>query len=258
MRTIPVAIVPDLLHPIFQKTLFELGGKPITLLWAVQMVAALLAVGIVTRALKNFLRNRLLAQLKIDSGNREAIATLVSLGIGTFGYLVVLQVSGLDLSSIAVIVGGLGVGIGFGLQDITKNLLSGLTVLFERKLRVGDFIEFDDVAGYIEEIAIRSTVIRTLDGGEVIIPNSQLAEERITNWNYRDTCGRLSIAVGVAYASDPVLVTETLLEAAYSLGCVRQNPHPQVIFDSYGDSALNFKLVFWVDRVDLRASIKAK
>ncbi|MGD1851736.1 MAG: mechanosensitive ion channel domain-containing protein [Cyanophyceae cyanobacterium] len=158
----------------------------------------------------------------------------------------------------AVIIGGLGGGIGFGLQDITKNLLSGLTVLLERKLKVGDFIEFDDIAGYIEEISIRSTVIRTLEGGEVIIPNSQLAEERITNWNYRDCRGRLEVDVGVAYGSDPVLVTETLLEAAYSLSSVLCEPPPKVIFAELGDSSLNFKLYFWIARVDLRARIKSE
>ncbi|MEM9772500.1 MAG: mechanosensitive ion channel domain-containing protein, partial [Cyanobacteria bacterium P01_D01_bin.73] len=251
-------LLSDLLGPIFQKELLKLGNQSISLLWLIELFVAVLAVGIVTRLLKKLLKYRVLGKFGIDSGNKEAIATLISLGVGTFGYLIVLQVSGLDLSSVAVIIGGLGVGIGFGLQDITKNLLSGLTVLFERKLKVGDFIEFDGIAGFIEEIDIRSTVIRTLEGGEVIIPNSQLAEERITNWNYRDCKGRLSIDVGVAYETDPVLVTETLLEAAYSLSSVLRDPPPKVIFDGFGDSALNFKLHFWISRIDRRAPIQSE
>lgn len=248
----------EIISLIFEKTLFELGGQSISLLWIFKLLIALLAVSIATRCLKSFLKYRLLSRLGIDGGNKEAIATLVSFGIGTFGYLIILQATGIDLSSLAVIIGGLGVGIGFGLQDFTKNLLSGLTILIERKLRVGDFVEFDEVAGYIEEIAIRSTVIRTLVGGEVIIPNSQLAEERITNWNYRDCTGRLEITVGVAYGSDPVLVTETLLEAAYSTPSVLREPSPKVIFEGFGDSALNFKLWFWIERIDLRAPIQSE
>ena len=247
----------ETIERIFQRSLFELGGQSISLLWIFQLLVALSAVGVATHFIKKFLKNRLLSRLGMDGGNREAIATLVSFGVGSFGYLIVLQATGIDLSSLAVIIGGLGVGIGFGLQDIAKNLLSGLTVLLERKLRVGDFIEFDNIAGYIEEISIRSTVIRTLEGGEVMIPNSQLAEERITNWSYRNFRGRLEIEVGVAYGSDPVLVTETLLEAAYSMSDVLRDPSPRVIFVGFGDSSLDFKLWFWVERVDLRAYIQS-
>ena len=166
----------ELLGPVFEKELLKLGDQTISLIWMIELLIAVLAVGLTTRLLKNFLRYRLLAKLGVEGGNKEAIATLISLGLGAFGYLVVIQASGLDLSSVAVIIGGLGVGIGFGLQDITKNLLSGLTVLFERKLKVGDFIEFDNIAGYIEEISIRSTVIQTLEGGVAFIPISLLAE----------------------------------------------------------------------------------
>ncbi|MEM8641319.1 MAG: mechanosensitive ion channel domain-containing protein [Cyanobacteria bacterium P01_G01_bin.54] len=246
-----------LLRQLFQRALFELGGQPISLLWLLKLMVALFVVALLTRLIKNFLKHRLLARLGLEGGNREAIATLVSLGLGAFGYLVVLQATGIDLSSLAVIIGGLGVGIGFGLQDIAKNLLSGLTVLVERKLKVGDFIEFDGVVGYIEEISIRSTVIRQLGGGEVIIPNAQLAEERITNWSYRDFCGRLNIEVGVAYGSDLVLVTETLLAAAYSLPEIRSEPSPKVIFVGFGDSALNFELWVWIERFDRRPLIQS-
>lgn len=247
----------DLIERIFQRSLFELGDQPITLLWIIKLLAALIFISVITTIIKRFLKHRLLVRLSIDAGNREAISTLVSFVIGAVGYLIVLQATGIDLSSLAVIVGGLGVGIGFGLQDITKNLLSGLTVLIERKLRVGDFIEFGDIAGYIDEISIRSTVIRTLEGAEVMIPNSQLAEERITNWSYRSFSGRQEIEVGVAYGSDPVLVTETLLEAAYSNPDVLREPSPKVIFVGFGDSSLDFKLWIWVNRVDRRAYIRS-
>lgn len=247
----------ELAIQLLKTPFLELGGQTISLLWIAQLMLAVVTVSIITRFIKNFLKHRILAGLGIDGGNREAIATLISFGLGAVGYVIVLQATGFNLASLAVIVGGLGVGIGFGLQDITKNLLSGLTILVERKLRVGDFIEFDDIEGYIEEISIRSTVIRTLAGSEVVIPNSQLAEERITNWSYRDFTGRIEIPVGVAYGSDPVLVTETLLDAARTLTDVLSDPPPKVIFSGLGDSALNFKLWAWTNRVDRRVIISS-
>ncbi|MGB3492783.1 MAG: mechanosensitive ion channel domain-containing protein [Elainellaceae cyanobacterium] len=243
---------------LFEAPLFELGGQPISLLWISKLLLALFVVSIVARLIKQFLKHRLLPKFAIDVGNREAIASLISIGAGAFGYVIVLQATGINLASLAVVIGGLGVGIGFGLQDIAKNLLSGLTILIERKLRVGDFVEFDDIEGYIEEISIRSTVIRTLAGGEVMIPNSQLAEERITNWSYRDFTGRIEIAVGVAYGSDPVLVTETLMEAAYALGEILSKPAPKVIFDGFGDHALNFKLWAWTAHIDRRDILRSE
>jgi potassium efflux system protein len=248
----------ELATQLLETPFWEIGGQAISLLWVVQLLLALVTVSIVTRFIKSFLKHRLLAGLGIDGGNREAIASLISFGIGAFGYIIVLQATGFNLASLAVIIGGLGVGIGFGLQDVTKNLLSGLTILVERKLRVGDFIEFDTIEGYIEEISIRSTVIRTLAGAEVVIPNSQLAEERITNWTYRDFTGRIEVLVGVAYGSDPVLVTETLLDAARSLADVLSNPPPKVIFSGFGDSALNFKLWVWTNQIDRRALISSE
>lgn len=247
-------------HPIenvFRTTLFELGGQPVSLLWLLQVVTALLVVSLIARFVKSFLKYQLLAKLGIDGGNREAIATLTSLGLATFGYLLVLHATGVDLSSIAVILGGLGVGIGFSLQDIIKNLLSGLTMLVEQKLRVGDFIEFEGIAGYIEEISIRSTVIRKLGGAEVVIPNSKIAEEYVTNWSYYNLEGRIEIDVGVAYGSDPVLITEILLEAAHSLKEILSKPRPEVIFVGFGDSALNFQLWAWTDRIDRQPKIKS-
>ncbi|GAB4369488.1 MAG: mechanosensitive ion channel [Elainellaceae cyanobacterium] len=247
----------ELAVQLLETPFLEFGGQAISLLWVIQLLLALVTVSIITRFVKSFLKYRLLAGLGIDDGNREAIATLISFGIGAVGYIIVLQATGFNLASLAVIIGGLGVGIGFGLQDITKNLLSGLTILIERKLRVGDFIEFDGIEGYIEEISIRSTVIHTLAGAEVVIPNSQLAEERITNWSYRDFKGRVEVSVGVAYGSDPVLVTETLLDAARALTDVLSEPSPKVIFDGFGDSALNFKLWIWTNRIDRRVIISS-
>ena len=210
-----------------------------------------------TRTFKHFLKQHLLGHLHIASGNREAIATLISYITGAIGYVLVIHMSGIDLSTFAVIAGGLGVGIGFGLQDITKNLVSGLTLLMERKLKVGDYVVLGEVSGYIEEISIRAAVIRTLGGEQAIIPNSSLVNSCVLNKSYQDFRGRIEVPVGVQYESDPVRVTETLLHAAYLEPRVLKNPSPEVIFLGFGDSALNFELWVWVNEIDQETPIKS-
>lgn len=242
---------------LFTAPLFELGEEVISLVWIFKLLFSLLVVACLTSLIKRFLKHRLLGRLGIDPGNREALATLVSYAVGTIGLIVVVQASGFDLATFAVIAGGLGVGIGFGLQDITKNLISGITLLIERKLKVGDFIEFEETTGYIEEISIRSAVIRTLAGEEVIVPNSHLVENKINNKSYRSFTGRITLAVGVAYGSDPVLVTEVLLNSACTEPDVLETPPPKVIFLEFGDSALNFELWAWVSQIDREVPIKS-
>lgn len=242
---------------IFTSPLFQIGGESISLLWILQLLIWLVIITFLVKIVKRFLKYRILGKLRIDEGNREAIATLISYAIGALGYIIVVQTSGINLAAFAVVVGGLGVGIGFGLQDITKNLVSGLTILMERKLKVGDFIEFEGISGYVEEISIRSTVMRTLAGRYVVIPNSELVENRIINCSYQNFIGRIEIAVGVAYGSDLVLVTETLLKSAYMEPSVLENPRPKVVFKGFGDSSLDFDLWVWVERVDRGLLIKS-
>ena len=246
-----------IISDIFTSPLFQIGGESVSLLWILKLLTWLLVITFLVKIVKRFLKYRILAKLRIDEGNREAIATLISYAIGTLGYIIVVQTSGINLAAFAVVVGGLGVGIGFGLQDVTKNLVSGLTILMERKLKVGDFIDFDGIFGYIEEISIRSTVMRTLAGRYVVIPNSELVENRIINYSYQNFTGRIEIAVGVAYGTDLVLVTETLLKSAYMESSVLENPIPKVIFKGFGDSSLDFELWVWVERIDRAPLIKS-
>jgi small-conductance mechanosensitive channel len=213
---------------IFTAPLWEMGEEKISLIWILRLILSFLIVAFITTIVKRFLKHRLLGKLGIDAGNREALATLISYSFGAITCVIVIQLSGFNLATFAVVAGGLGVGIGFGLQDVTKNLVSGITLLVERKLRVGDFIEFDGISGYIEEISIRSAVIHTLDGNEVIIPNSKLVENKIINKSYTNLKGLIKIPVGVAYGSDPVLVTEVLLNSAYMDTNIIDNPPPKV------------------------------
>ncbi|MEC4988815.1 MAG: mechanosensitive ion channel [Oscillatoria sp. PMC 1068.18] len=231
-------------------SLFKIGKTEVSLSLIFEVIAFLVLVLFLTRLLKAFLKNRLLTRLVVDKANREAIATIVSYSFGTLGCIIVLQASGFDLASLAVVVGGLGVGIGFGLQSITKNFVSGITLLLERSLRVDDFVEFNYLSGYIKEISLRSTRIRTRDGTDVIVPNSELVDHQVVNLSYDSLTARIKIPVGVAYGSDPVLVTEILLKSAYMEPAVVSYPTPQVIFQGFGDSALNFELWTWINPID--------
>ncbi|MBW4551590.1 MAG: mechanosensitive ion channel [Aphanocapsa sp. GSE-SYN-MK-11-07L] len=233
-----------------QVTLFKIGSQTITLLWVLRLILIfVLLVGAVT-LLKRLLKERLLVKLGISPGHREVISTLVSYLLGALSFVLLLQAYGIDIISLTVVLGGLGVGIGFGLQEITKNLVSGITLLLEGKLQVGDFVEFNEISGYIKEISLRSTIIRTFDGGDIVVPNSNLTANQVLNWSYKNFTGKLRLPIGVAYESDPVLVVETLLNSAYMQSAVLQDPPPKVNFKGFGDNALNFELWVWVSRID--------
>lgn len=229
---------------------FKIAGAELTIFSILQIILWLTLLFLFTRILKKFLKHRLLVKFGIDEGNREALSTIISYALAVLGFILILQTTGFNLASIAVIAGGLGVGIGFGLQNITNNFVSGLTLLVERTVKVGDFVEFDGLAGYVKEIAIRATIIRTLDGSDVVVPNSKLVENKLVNWSLESYTGRIHIPIGVAYGSDPVLVTEILLKSAYMEPAVLSEPAPKVIFTSFGDNALHFDLQVWVNRID--------
>lgn len=246
-----------LLTNIFTTPLFDLSGKSISLLWIIEVLGLLILVSIFAGIIKRILKNRILLTFKISESNREVISTLIGLGIAGFGYIITIQIMGINLTSLAVILGGLGVGIGFGFQDLTRNLISGITLLGERKLKVGDLIEFDGKLGHIREISIRCTIVKTLQGSELIIPNTELTNSVVVNWHYDNYQGRIEMEVSVAYGSDLLVVTDVLLQSAFMVKQVLHNPPPQVVLLNFGDNALIFSLWVWVERVDLIPVIKS-
>jgi len=197
--------------------------------------------GIVT----NLFRSRVLRYAGINRGAQEAIAILAKYGLIFIGSLVLLQVWGLNISSLAIVASALGVGIGFGLQDIAKNFGSGIVLVFERPIQVGDFVEVGDYKGTVERIGARSTEIRTLDRVSIIVPNSRFLENEVINWSHHNPISRLHLPVGVAYGCDAKAVEAALLEAARNHPKVLKSPPPQVLFKSFGDSALDFELLVW-------------
>jgi small-conductance mechanosensitive channel len=241
----------------WNRPLISLGGQPVSLRLILLLTLYAVILGFLARWFRKLLRDRLLVGLRIDEGNRGAIASILSYSLAVILFLLLLQSSGFSLYSLAVPAGALGVGVGLGLQNITKNFVSGTSLLVERKIRVGDFVEFGDRAGHVKEIALRATVIRTLDGANVVVPNSELVEQAVINWHYDNLAARLHIPVGVAYGSDPLLVTETLLNAAYAEPAVLSDPPPSVLFTGFGDSALNFELRVWVHGYELEPDLRS-
>ncbi|WP_026734513.1 mechanosensitive ion channel family protein [Fischerella sp. PCC 9605] len=244
------SIIASLTSPIF-----SLGQKAYSLTDILILVVLLFGLIIFTGTTTNLLRSRILGRMRISRGAQEAIAIIFKYALISFGTVVLLQIWGLDLSSLTIVASALGVGIGFGFQDIAKNFGSGLVLLFERPIQVGDFIEVGEYMGTVEYIGARSVVIRTLDRVSIIVPNSRFLETEVINWSHRNPVSRIHLPVGVAYTSDVNLVKSALIEAAIGHPEVLKLPQPQVFFLGFGDSAINFELLVWIDKPHQQAPI---
>jgi small-conductance mechanosensitive channel len=189
--------------------------------------------------------NRILARSNIDIGVSESIGTIFRYVVITIGLFVIVQTAGIDLTALGFIAGALGVGIGFGLQGITNNFISGLIILFERPLKVGDRIDVGDISGDVVRIAARATTIVTNDNISIIIPNSEFINERVINWSHNDRRIRFNYPVGVSYNENPRIIRKLLLEVAKENNAVLKHPPPDILFKEFADSALIFNLRVW-------------
>lgn len=242
---------------MFTATLFTIGENPVSLQSLVELIVLFIAILVISRSFTGFLKERLLVRLGIDEGNREAIAVIIGYLIVALGAIVAIQSIGFNLASFAVVAGGLGVGIGFGIQDLTTNFVSGLTLLLDRPVKVGDFVELEGLMGIVKKISIRSTIIQTNDDSSVIVPNSKMISNKIVNWSYENSLLCLRVPVEVAEKSNPLLVTETLLNIAYGEAGVLYEPNPKVLFVEFGDDSFKFELLVWTDRPTEREIIKS-
>lgn len=179
--------------------LFYIGDTHLSISAIVKLIILAIFALIIAKIISEGIKRSVLVRMRLDRGSREAISTIISYILATIGCIFVLQASGINLTSLTVLAGVVGIGFGFGLQNLASNFISGLTLLFEHQIRVGDFIEIDKLLGTVETISIRSTIIKTIDGLFVIIPNIKFVETNIINWSYRDPRCRLHIPVGVAY-----------------------------------------------------------
>ncbi len=233
------------IQTIFNQPLVELGDSHLTLNSILKLLVVMLVVLVAERYLRRVLRKRILARTHMEPDLQYAVSRFVGYCFIAVGFFFAFRVIHLDLSSLAVIVGGLGIGIGFGLQNIISNFVSGLIILAERPIAIGHRVEVGGVAGQITKISLRSTVVVTNDNITIIVPNSNFITNPVTNWSYGDPKVRLRLPVGVAYGSDVEKLRRVLLEIAAGNPAVLKDPAPMVRFLEFGDSSLNFELAVW-------------
>ncbi|MFO0795167.1 MAG: mechanosensitive ion channel, partial [Candidatus Brocadiaceae bacterium] len=228
--------------------LYVEDGKYTTPVKIIIALVVLFASFYASRYLKRFLDEKAFHKLHIEHGLKHTLSTLTRYMIIGIASLIGLHLAGIPLKSLTIFAGAFGIGIGFGMQNIISNFVSGIILLFERPIRVGDIINLEDgTVGTIKKISARCTTIQTPSAITVTVPNSKFIENKITNWTLPTTQIRSSVKVGVAYGSDTKLVKKCLLEVASQNPGVRANPEPYVLFLEFGDSELVFELFFWTD-----------
>src|SRR5437660_8919239 len=218
------------------------------------LIALLVAVFWFSSGTKRFLFNRLLAQSGLDRSLQYAIAQVVSNIVLVVGIFIVLENTGIHLAALTVFAGAVGVGVGFGLQNIASNFISGLVILAERPITIGDRVEVAGIVGRVQQIRARSTVIMTSDNIAMIVPNSKFIDSPVTNWTYGDPRVRFRVPVGVAYGSDVNKVRDALVAAGTSNPHVLQDPAPSVFLKQFGESSIEFELVIWSSEMSHRPS----
>jgi small-conductance mechanosensitive channel len=229
--------------------LFTVGTTGVTAMGLLRAGAVLAAALIVSKVIRRAL-GRISSRLpNLDQGTTYTLGRVVHYAILVIAFLGSLAVLGVDLTKIAILAGAIGVGVGFGLQNIVNNFVSGLILLFERTIKVGDYIELPSgITGEVRDINIRSTVVTTNDNVDIVVPNSELVSNSVTNWTLRDTVRRVRIPFGVAYGSDKEKVKAAALEAAAAVEHTLHSDHryPEVWLTGFGESSLDFELVVWL------------
>jgi small-conductance mechanosensitive channel len=229
-----------------------LPGVSLSLFQIFLLIALLMAVFWISSHTKRFLFTRFLANSGLDRSLQYAISQIVSNIVLIVGVLIVLENTGIHLGALTVFAGAVGVGVGFGLQNIASNFISGLVILAERPITIGDRVEVAGIAGQVQQIRARSTVIRTNDNITMIVPNTKFIDSPVTNWTYGDPRVRFRIPVGVAYGSDVAKVREALITAGSENPHTLKDPAPSVFLERFGDSSIEFELVVWSSEMSYR------
>jgi len=236
-------------HPI------PVGGISISLPGFMYSFLILIFTHMFVKIWRTNILKKMLANSGMAKGIQATVSTITSYSFWVFGTIIALNAIGISTTSLTVAFGALGIGLGFGLQNIFNNFISGLILLFERPIQVGDWIEINGIWGSVEKINVRSTVVTSVDNAALIIPNSEFISGRLTNWSFKDPKIRRTITIGVAYGSDIHKVKEILLDIANTHHRVYHTPAPDVVFTDFGDSALVFDLRIWV-HVDFSMSTR--
>ncbi len=229
-----------------------LPGVKLSLLQILLLVVMLIGVFWLSSHTKRFLFNRFLVNSGLNRSLQYAISQVASNAVLVIGVLIVVTNTGINFGALAVFAGAIGVGIGVGLQTIASNFISGLVILAERPIALGDRVEVGNVTGQVEKIRARCTIIRTNDNISMIVPNSKFIEEPVTNWTYGDPRVRFRIPIGVAYGSDLEVVREALVAAGRETEHTLEDPAPSVFLEKFGDSSIDFELVVWSSEMSYR------
>lgn len=230
---------------LWARPYFHLGELAVSPAFLVKAVLFLVLLGVGARYGRRFIRRRILDYTPLNAGQKYALERGVGYVILLVGLLVALDSTGIDLSTLTVLGGAIGIGVGFGLQTIANNFMSGLILLLEHPIKVDDRIEVGNLNGDVTHIGARSTWIRTNDNVSIIVPNSEFITNRVTNWTASDRQVRFPIPLGVSYGSDPEKVRGVLLEVARANPDVLASPSPDVILTGFGDNSLDFELRVW-------------
>jgi small-conductance mechanosensitive channel len=240
----------------------EFGNFKVSVLTLLEGVAVLFVAYVVSRSLRSFLTRHFEHSRRLDPGLQYTVLRLTHYVIVAIGILLALRLGfAADLTSLAVVFAALSVGIGFGLQYIANDIASGFILLFERPVRVGDFItvgvDSKTIEGKVKSINLRTTTVMTNDRVAVFVPNSRLVSHNLINWSHPDVRSRISVPIGVASDADVDLVTETLLRAPEGVEYLLAEPKPSVQLTGFGDSTLDFRLLVWTDRPRRHPKIKS-
>ena len=227
---------------------FTFGGISITPPFLIKSFLLMLIIILSARFIRRVVRYQILARTSLDVGQQFALERGIGYVVFVIGSMIVLQSIGLNLNSLVVLSGAIGIGIGFGLQTVANNFTAGIILLIERSIKVGDRVEVGSLNGDVVHIGARATWVRTNDNIDVIVPNSEFTQKAVTNWTAEDRQVRFSVPLGVAYGSQPEMVRDILLNVAALHPDVLENPKPDVVFRGFGESSLDFNLRVWTSK----------
>ncbi len=231
-----------------------LPGISLSLVQIFLLIGLLMLVFWIASNTKRFLFNRFFVNSGLDRSLQYALSQIIANAVLIIGVLIVLENTGIHLGALTVFAGAVGVGVGFGLQNIASNFISGLVILAERPITIGDRVEVAGVAGQVQQIRARSTVVLTNDNISMIVPNTKFIDSPVTNWTYGDPRVRFRLPVGVAYGSDVEKVRDALTAAGKAHPATLEDPAPTAFLEKFGDSSIDFQLVVWSLEMSSRPS----
>ncbi len=234
------------------------GVLSITLGGILEFILTIYASYLLSAFLRFVLNEDIYPRMKIPLGNSYAVSSLLHYVILAIGFTVAIAAIGVDLTKLTVLTGAFGIGLGFGLQAVVNNFVSGLILLFERPVHVGDTVEVGDLVGTVRRIGIRASTVHTFLGADIIVPNSQMVAEKVTNWTLTDNLRRIDLPVGVCYGAKPEDVIKLLENVAQANAGVIDYPAPQGLIVGYGDSSINYELRAWTDKFDNWVRIRSE